>query len=417
MHNTSKTSRRVRTFLRVISLLLIGGLLSACTPFRFVVFMALGELRGPFHNTTTVADLTGNGFQDVVLVNTRQESETTSWSGVTYWFNAGEGRFSPSTPELPPYHYISAAAGDRDADGDPDLLYLAAVQLMPFRNMGGEQGGEPGVLVGGRIVHISEDPGTPGSLHLGDLNNNGELDAFVAGCCGMILDKPAGGFDYLPSYAFTWIDQEETVVYKDLGDLRMRGAALGDLDGDGSLDVFAALLSPKPGIEGDPADRILLNDGDGNFRDSGQRLGDFDSTAVALGDIDGDGDLDALVGTLTGAVLWINQGGLQSGIEGEFASAENALPGGETKAVFLADFNGNGHLDALIATKSQAVIWWNDGNGNFERSRQRFSFTERHGLAVGDFNNDGYSDLFAASYDYGYKLWLNRGDGRFRVSR
>jgi hypothetical protein len=273
------------------------------------------------------------------------------------------------------------------------------------------------VLVGGRVVRISEDPGTPGSLHLGDLNNNGELDAFVAGCCGMILDKPAGGFDYLPSYAFTWIDQEETVVYKELGDLRMRGAALGDLDGDGSLDVFATLLSPKPGIEGDPADRVLLNDGDGNFRDSGQRLGNLDSAAVALGDLDGDGDLDALVGTLAGAVLWINQGGAQGGVEGEFALSDQTLSGGEIKTVHLADFNGNGHLDALIATKSQAVIWWNDGQGNFERSRQRFNFTERHGLAVGDFNADGYIDVFVASYDYGYKVWFNRGDGRFRAGR
>jgi hypothetical protein len=407
----------IQRLLRVVSLLVIGSMLSACTPFKFVVFMALGELRGPFHNTTTVADLTGNGFQDVVLINTRQESESIYWSNVTYWFNAGEGRFSPTTPELPPYHYISATAGDLDGDGDPDLLYLAAVQFMPFKNMGGEQGGEQGMLVGGRVVHISEDPGTPGSLHLGDLNNNGELDAFVAGCCGMILDKPAGGFDYLPSYAFTWIDQEETVVYKELGDLRMRGAALGDLDGDGSLDVFAALLSPKPGIEGDPADRVLLNDGAGSFRDSGQRLGDFDSTAVALGDLDGDGDLDALVGTLTGAVLWFNQGGAQGGIEGEFALSDQSLSGREVKSVYLTDFNGNGHLDALIATKSQAVIWWNDGQGNFERSRGRFNFTERHGLAVGDFNADGNIDVFVASYDYGYKVWFNRGDGRFRAGR
>ena len=72
------------------------------------------------------------------------------------------------------------------------------------------------------------------------------------------------------------------------------------------------------------ADRILLNNGNGAFVDSGQRLdnprkaGSAASGAVALGDLDGDNDLDAVVATSKGASIWMNQGGAQGGQTGIF---------------------------------------------------------------------------------------------------
>jgi len=70
-------------------------------------------------------------------------------------------------------------------------------------------------------------------------------------------------------------------------------SALGDLDGDGDRDVFVANTSGQP-------NEVWLNDGNGNFTDSGQALGSANSTDVALGDLDGDGDLDAFVANGTG---------------------------------------------------------------------------------------------------------------------
>jgi hypothetical protein len=164
----------------------------------------------------------------------------------------------------------------------------------------------------------------------------------------------------------------------------------------------------------DPADRVLFNDNSGNFVDSGQRLGDTDSTAVSLGDLDNDGDLDALVGTEKEALVWINQGRSQGGQEGTFAPAGQEISGSKIRAVFLSDLDGDGDPDAIIAGIRQAVIWWNDGQGAFTRSGQRFNYSKRHGLAIGDFNSDSWPDIFVAEYAKDYRIWFNQGDGTFR---
>jgi hypothetical protein len=187
---------------------------------------------------------------------------------------------------------------------------------------------------------------------------------------------------------------------------------MGDLDGDGDLDVFAATGTRQAGSVGALPDRVLLNDGAGAFTDSGQRLGDAESTAVALGDLDGDGDLDALAGAPNGAVVWTNQGGQQRGQPGVFSAATQRLTGVATEQVFLQDLNGDGQVDALLAGKQEAAVWWNAGTGDLALSDLRFRYSEPHAVGVGDFDGDGRPDIVAAD-GRNYRLWANRGDGTF----
>jgi len=197
------------------------------------------------------------------------------------------------------------------------------------------------------------------------------------------------------------------------------------------------------GTIGSLDDLILLNDGTGMLTASDQQLGNTDSTSVALGDVNGDGRLDALVGTSDGARLWINQGNKMGSGEPIFVPAEQSfdavqtignrlqagfsaaadkllgmyLPYGSilTKAVFLADLDGDGDLDALLARLWGAEIWWNNGQGKFRKSGMSFAYQEDTGVAVADFDGDGDLDIFTGNNEEDYQVWWNDGRGVFTI--
>ena len=88
-----------------------------------------------------------------------------------------------------------------------------------------------------------------------------------------------------------------------IGNAVSNDVKLGDLNGDGTLDAFVANKG---------ANKIWYNDGFGYFWDSGQTPGEGDSRGVALGDIDNDGDLDAVVVNHSNVMtdeVWINSSG------------------------------------------------------------------------------------------------------------
>lgn len=412
-------TRWVKVALRFLPFLIVGGV---CL--YTLYFLRCIDGCGPYHNRAITADLDSDGDLDVVVSNLRHESDTIVWAGATLWINQRGGKFTPRSGD---FGGAYTTAGDVDGDGDVDLLRWANDRIEIHLNYGEEDPAYGGFQV---WYGIRQEEGSQnwhfvanGSIALGDLNGDDRLDAVVGKCCASMMDKQDDTLPYLP---WVWINTPDQSGYpkgeglslKLLGDLPMQ-PALGDLDGDGDLDIYAASLPPKSGNY-DSSDRILLNDGSGVFADSGQRLdnsrkaGTAGSGSVALGDLDADGDLDALAATARGASIWINQGGAQGGQTGTFTRSGPRLDHGYIEAVFLADMDADGDLDAVVAGGKQAAIWWNEAQGEFLDSGQRLKYPQYHGLAVGDFDGDGDLDVFSAGANQ-FHLWLNQGDGRLQA--
>jgi uncharacterized repeat protein (TIGR01451 family) len=222
---------------------------------------------------------------------------------------------------------------------------------------------------------------------LGDVDSDGDLDAFVAnrGQANTVwLNDGTGQF---------------TVTAQSLGVSQSHDVALGDVDGDGDLDAFVA-NSPLPNT-------VWLNDGAGAFRDSGQRLGSANSEDVALGDVDGDGDLDAFVSNWQqGDAVWLNDG------TGTFTVRAQSLGAAASHAVALGDVDGDGDLDAFVGTDEADLVWLNDGTGTFQDSGQDLDSSNSwsHDVALGDLDGDGDLDVFVANpSSQPNGVWLNQG--------
>ena len=138
-----------------------------------------------------------------------------------------------------------------------------------------------------------------------------------------------------------------------LGDSNSRSIALGDLDGDEDLDAWVA---NRPFESGNPANHVWMNDGLGVFSRTDQSLGASESSSVALGDFDRDGDLDAWVAERSGPNrVWINSG------RGMFTETPLAPEGGTNTSVQVADLDGDGDLDAMVGNYlGPNWVWIND---------------------------------------------------------
>ena len=196
-----------------------------------------------------------------------------------------------------------------------------------------------------------------------------------------------------------------------LGSLRSQGVVLGDLDSDGDLDAFISNGSNQP-------NKVWLNDGTGTFTDSGQNLGSSDSMETALGDLDSDGDLDAFV-TNAGSTfpflpnkVWFNDG------TGTFTDSGQNLGNSLSIDVDLGDLDGDGDLDAFVGNQGYEKVWLNDGTGTFTDSGQSIDIPSldnswTNGLELGDLDGDGDLDAFAANRLTPHIVWLNDGMGNF----
>jgi hypothetical protein len=420
---TQKTSRKSRTSAWVWALLVMVGLAALCAVVAWPFMLQISDQAGPFYITFSPADMDGDGVTDVLVHNMRKPGRFEAYSGGTLWTNQGEGQGGETGKFTQRLNDIeggwASTLADLDGDGDPDALVYDGSRIIVGINQGGKQGGAGGVFK--RFVDVPvADPGYGeyGVLLTGDIDGDTRVDALLLGR-GHSFGRDEQPFP--DNFSWTWLNkvkanglfETETSEVEALKGLSIAGAALGDVDGDGDLDLAAAVSPSAVDTMSGSSLVVVLNDGQGSFSNSGLRLSAPESTSIALGDVDGDGHLDALVGTGGGAVIYTNQGAAAGTLE----AAETGIPGGKTRSVHLADMDNDGDLDALVAGGRQARLWWNDREGRFSQAEQSFPCSERQGVTVADFNGDGWLDIFVGQYDKRAWVWVNVGEGRFKLSK
>jgi hypothetical protein len=193
-------------------------------------------------------------------------------------------------------------------------------------------------------------------------------------------------------------------------------ASLGDLDGDGDLDIVLAKGRHWPLV-----DLVLLNDGRGGFDDRHPLGTAAERTyTAALADLDGDGDLDLAVGNdrPDEKRVYFNDGRGRFQPAGTFGRSTWA-----TRNVTLADLDGDRRPDIIVANRggpenlSENYVCLNDGGGRFP-SCDVLSTESATTIAAADIDGDGTIDLIVPHRDRGQSyMFSNDGKGRFRAKR
>ena len=345
------------------------------------------------HSGPAFADMDGDGDLDLFVGGLEFDPSFV-------FRNEGDGTFTDVTPDsgidtLGARHTVSAGFGDYDLDGDLDMF---------LTHWGTEDG--PGVRL--HTEHLWRNDTRDGDIQFTDVSLEAGISPEIFSS-EPVASSYGEGFDYTFTPTFARMNEDR---YPD-------------------LLISADFLTSM----------FFINSGDGTFTNATDRsvIQDRNGMGSAVGDYDGDGDLDWFVTSIwsvpneagdqifeLGNRLYRNAGGELSDVT-ELAGVQD---GGWGWGACFADFDNDGDLD-IYHTNG----WWvpfepsnfhvdksrffqSDGDGAFVEISDATGLadTERgYGIACADFDNDGDTDIFQAHRNEtnAGTLWRNDTGGRY----
>jgi hypothetical protein len=337
-----------------------------------------------------VADFNGDGKPDLavagydsqavsVLLNTTVPGATTPTFGTRRDFAAG--------------YATAIVAGDFNADGRPDLAVTDASADVIWILMNNTTAGatSPDFLPRQALATDAN----PTSVALADFNGDSKLDVVCAnrnaGTVSVFLNRMAPGvvnIDFAPVRSF---DTGYAVA-----------VAAGDINGDGRPDLAVANYSASGTVS------VLLNTTTlGNMTPDFAAPLDFATgslpTAVAIGDVNGDGRPDLAVANSADNSVSVLLNTALPGATPSFAAAQDFATGTGPSSVSFQDLNGDGKLDLGVTNSGSGTVSVlmnttipGAGAPSFASKQDYVAGTSLTNAVFGDFNLDGQSDLATA---------------------
>jgi hypothetical protein len=335
------------------------------------------------------ADYDGDGWLDLAQAN---------FFGTNLLFhNNGDGTFTKITSNnvaVPGPQSYGVSWGDFDNDGRPDLFfangYDSGAHNLLIQN-----------LTNGLFSSVALGPASPGlrgHFMVGswaDYDRDGFLDLFVANSGGpseLWHNKGDGTFERVLTGALV------TNVADSVG------AIWADYDNDGWPDLF--LVNGYDGSQPEQKNFLYHNNHDGTFtqiktgaivNDQGHFVG------AAWGDYDNDGFLDLFVANNGGPNrLYHNDGGTNFTVVTQGPVAHDT---GICITGAWADYDNDGWLDLFVANRAEGMpnlLYHNNGDGTFSKVTSgpiAVDIVPAGGCAWGDYDNDGFPDLFVSGLD------------------
>ncbi len=348
-------------------------------------------------------NITNNGNPTFDVTATEAGSVRLTYGGVStpYQNVPSAGNYgitlAPSTGDFLPltsygtnqYPYF-VTTGDFNGDGKPDVV---ATNVVVFALTILLNDGNGAFTSAGSF----STAGNPTGISSADFNHDGKIDL---ACCdnGNVVEVFLGHGD--GTFA---AGSQLSSGAPSAGFLRTP-----DINGDGNADILLSTLGGR-GVQ------VFLGNGDGTFGSAiTTSTGGARAFDVAVADLNGDGKLDAVTTTDSDALILLGHG------DGTFDIAGSVTDGIEVLGLALGDFNNDGKTDITISDRSNNTyaVFAGNGNGTFQApvvspsSSPPYQF-----MAAGDFNHDGKLDLAATGGFSGSNvigIEYGNGDGTFQ---
>ncbi len=230
---------------------------------------------------------------------------------------------------------------------------------------------------------------------------------------------------FLPAVAY---DSGGTDVLQTNGGI-FQNVAIADLTGNGQLDLVVSNLA-GPNQSGNGVLGVLLGKGDGTFKaELSSGSGGYGASQVAIADVNGDGVPDVVVANTCASSSNCANGTVSVLLgkgNGTFRTPVTYSSGGQAAvSIAVADVNGDGKLDLLVANQSgesngdgSVGVLLGNGNGTFQPVvTYDAGDSVTSSLAVADVNGDGKPDLVLANSGRGtVTVLLGNGGGTFQAA-